>query len=93
LKNGRCFFVFFFFFLYTIPIGCANYIYYILHKTLLAQFVCNGGLSDDMSLSSKENKNSFWCSCGGGGDDGFRVSDDGGGPKNIYAGGKDWMIA
>jgi hypothetical protein len=26
-------------------------------------------------------------------DDGFRVSDDGGGPKNIYAGGKDWMIA
>jgi len=24
---------------------------------------------------------------------GFRVSDDGGGPKNIYAGGKDWMIA
>jgi hypothetical protein len=46
-----------------------------------------------MSLSSKENKNSFWCSCGGGGDDEFRVSDDGGGPKNIYAGGKDWMIA
>lgn len=52
-----------------------------------------GGLSDDTSLSSKQKKNCFWCSCGGGGDDGFRVSDDGGGPKNIYAGGKDWMIA
>jgi hypothetical protein len=45
-----------------------------------------------MSLSSKEKKNCFWCSCGGG-DDGFRVYNNGGGPKNIYAGGKDWMIA
>jgi len=30
-----------------------------------------GGLSDDTSLSSKQKKNCFWCSCGGGGDDGF----------------------